>query len=195
MSVAEFLAFEEVSRVRHEYVRGEAFAMSGGTYRHNQITGNIFAHLKTAAKGGPCHVVVNDVLVQAGHDHLYYPDVAVECGARAGDDRILDAPCVVIEVTSKSTRRTDRTEKLDNYQRIASLESYLIVDQMRRRVTRYWRDRGTWRSAEIEDNGVVPIPGLETTLPLDVIYEDVELPPLSVAEAETYAWGEPDDGE
>jgi Uma2 family endonuclease len=115
MTVADFLAFEEVSRVRHEFVRGEAFAMSGGTYRHNQITGNIFAHLKTAAKGGPCHVVVNDVLVQADQDHIYYPDVAVECVARSGDERVLDAPCVVVNVASQSTRRTDRTEKVENY--------------------------------------------------------------------------------
>jgi len=43
MTVADFLAFEELSRVHHEFVRGEAFAMSGGTYRRNQITGNIFA--------------------------------------------------------------------------------------------------------------------------------------------------------
>lgn len=193
MTVAEFLAFEDVSRVRHEYVRGEAFAMSGGTYRHNQITGNIFAHLKTAAKGGRCHVVVNDVLVQADKDHIYYPDVAVECGPRAGDDRVLDSPCVVIEVTSKSTRRTDRTEKLENYRRIASLELYVIVDQMRRRVSRHWRDGSEWRLEEIEGDGAVRIPGIETTLALDVIYEDVELPPLSVAEAEAYEWGEEDE--
>jgi Uma2 family endonuclease len=193
MTVADFLAFEEVSRVRHEYVRGEAFAMSGGTYRHNQITLNIAAFLKAAAKGGRCHVIVNDVLVQADQDHIYYPDVAVECGRRAGDDRVLDAPCVVVEVTSKSTRRTDRTEKLENYRRIPSLELYLIVDQMRRRVSRHWRDGSEWRSEEIEGDGAVTIPRLETTLTLDIIYEDVELPPLSVAEAEAYEWGEDDD--
>jgi Uma2 family endonuclease len=193
MTVAEFLAFEEASRVRHEYVRGEAFVMSGGTYGHNQITGNILAHLKTAVKRGPCHVVVNDVLVKADQDHIYYPDVAVECIARSGDDRVLDSPCAVVEVTSKSTRRTDRTEKLENYRRISSLELYLIVDQMRRRVSRHWRDGSEWRLEEIEGDGAVRIPGVGTMLALDVIYEGVEFPPLSVAEAEAHAWGEEDD--
>jgi Uma2 family endonuclease len=193
MTVAEFLAFEKASRVRHEYVRGEAFAMSGGTSGHSQITGNIFAHLKTAAKGGPCHIVVNDVLVRADQDHLYYPDVAVECIGRSGDKRVLDAPCVVIEVTSKSTRRTDRVEKLENYRRIESLELYLIIDQMRRRVTRHLRDSGEWRSEEIEGDGAVAIPGVGTSLTLDVIYEGVEFPPLSVVEAEAFKWGEDED--
>ena len=193
MTVAEFLAFEEASRVRHEYVRGEAFVMSSGTYRHNQITGNIFASLKRAVKGGPCHVVVNDVLIRADQDHIYYPDVAVECVARSGDERVLDSPCAIVEVTSKSTRRTDRAEKLENYRRIESLELYLIVDQMRRRVSRHWRDGSEWRLDEIEGDGAVRIPGVGAMLTLDVIYEGVEFPPLSVAEAEAYQWGEEDD--
>lgn len=192
MTVAEFLAFEGASRVRHEYVHGEAFAMSAGTFGHNQITGNIFAHLKRAVKGGPCHVIVNDGLVRADQDHIYYPDVAVECAARSGDERVLDAPCVVVEVTSKTTRRTDRTEKLENYRRIPSLELYLIVDQMRRRVSRHWRDGEDWRRAEIEGEGAVPIPGVGMLLTLDVIYEGVEFPPLSVVEAEAFKWGEDD---
>jgi Uma2 family endonuclease len=106
---------------------------------------------------------------------------------------VLDSPCVVVEVTSKSTRRTDRTEKLENYRRIASLELYLIVDQMRRRVSRHWRDGSEWRLGEIEGDGAVSIPRLETTLTLDVVYEDVELPPLGVAEAAAYEWDEEDD--
>jgi Uma2 family endonuclease len=185
MTVAEYLRFEEASTVRHEYVRGDIFTMTGGTYRHSQITLNIAMHLRTVARGGPCHVIVNDVKVQAGEDIIYYPDVAVECVARKGDDLILDQPCLVVEVTSRSTRRIDRGEKLEAYRRMPSLRAYLIVDQSRRRVTHHWRDvDGTWMSADIMDTGEIILACPQTSLTLDAIYEGVELPPLGVAEPE-----------
>jgi Uma2 family endonuclease len=183
MTVAQYLRFEEASSIRHEYVRGDVFAMTGGTFRHNQIAGNIFAQLKAAARGGSCHVIINDVKVQAAEDVIYYPDVAVERVPRKGDDLILDRPCLVVEVTSRSTRRVDRGEKLDAYRCIPSLRAYLIVDQTRRRVTYHSRHaNGEWTVDEITDAGLMRLPCPETTLTLDQIYESVELPPLGVAE-------------
>ena len=34
MSLDEYLAFEERSPIKHEYVAGEVYAMSGATWRH-----------------------------------------------------------------------------------------------------------------------------------------------------------------
>lgn len=34
MTYAEYLAFEEASAEKHEYVRGQTYAMSGGTPEH-----------------------------------------------------------------------------------------------------------------------------------------------------------------
>lgn len=185
MTVAEYLRFEEASQVRHEFVHGDVFTMTGGTFRHSQIAGNAFAHLRAAVRGGPCHVSAGDMKVRADQDIIYYPDVAVECVARKGDDLILDQPCLVVEVTSRSTRRIDRGEKLYAYRRIPSLRAYLIVEQSRRRVTHHWRDvDGTWMSADIMDAGEITLACPETSLTLDAIYEGVELPPLGVAEAE-----------
>jgi Uma2 family endonuclease len=183
MSVAEYLRFEHASALRHEYVRGDVFVMVGGTFRHNQITLNIATHLRAGARRGPCHVVMNDMKVQVDEDHIYYPDVAAECVERKGEDLILDQPCLVVEVTSRGTRRIDRGEKLDAYRQIPSLRTYLIVDQSRRRVTHHWRDAdGTWMSEEVTDAGAIGLPCPKTTLSLDEIYDDIELPPLGVAE-------------
>jgi Uma2 family endonuclease len=183
MTVAAYLRFEEASTIRHEYVRGDVFAMTGGTFRHNQIAGNVFAQLRAATRGGPCHVIISDVKVQAADDLIYYPDVAVECVKRRGDDLILDQPCLVVEVTSRSTRRVDRGEKPEAYRHIPSLRAYLIIDQTRRRVTHHSRDaNGQWASTELMDAGSFRVPCPDTTLTLDQIYEGVELPPLGVAE-------------
>ncbi len=38
LSVEDYLAFEEHSEIKHEYINGEIYAMAGASIRHNQIT-------------------------------------------------------------------------------------------------------------------------------------------------------------
>lgn len=52
MTVEEYFRFEESSPIKHEYVAGELYAMSGATARHNIIAGNIFP-ARRAAVGEP----------------------------------------------------------------------------------------------------------------------------------------------
>lgn len=177
MTIEEYFAFEEASPIRHEYVGGEVYAMSGVTRRHSLISGNISARLWAAVRGGPCRVHRAEMKLSVDNV-IYYPDVMVACGAEPSDERIEDAPCLVVEVLSESTASTDRREKLMVYRGIASLRTYLIVDQERRLVERHWRDvDGGWRHATLTEQGAVPLPCPELVLTLDDIYEGVELPP------------------
>jgi Uma2 family endonuclease len=183
MTLEEYLAFEENSPIKHEYVAGEVFAMSGVTTRHNLINLNLTHHLRAAAKRRGCRVFGIDVKLKAAKDRVYYPDLIVACGKAAEVELIVDAPTVVVEVTSPSTRATDRREKLDAYQRIPSLRSYLVVEQRRRQVFVYTRRAdGKWDRDELLGSGDVAIPALDVTLTLDDIYDDVPLPPLTVGE-------------
>ncbi|HKG95865.1 MAG TPA: Uma2 family endonuclease [Gemmatimonadaceae bacterium] len=175
LSVAEYLEMEEVSSVKHEYVAGEVYAMTGTTQRHNQIAGNIFARLWNAARGGPCRVRMSDVKLRAADDVFYYPDVMVTCDPGDTDRLVVHSPCLVVEVTSPSTQTVDRREKIALYKRIPSVRAYLIVDQERRLVDRHWRDaEGAWHHAALLGEGRVPFPCPELTLTLDEIYEGVD---------------------
>ena len=92
-----------------------------------------------------------------------------------------------MEATSPSTSRADRGDKLDGYRRLTSLETYLIVDQGRRRVDRHWRDRDrSWQWEQYLMDGSVPIPRLDTPLTLDEIYEGVDLPRVSEPDVPEY---------
>jgi Uma2 family endonuclease len=179
ITVEEYLTFEATSPVRHEYVDGEIYAMSGASRRHSKIAGNIFVRCWTSAPGGQCRVHQAEVKLRAGRV-FYYPDVMVACGSEPQDSHVEDAPCLVVEVLSPSTESTDRREKLMVYRRISSLGAYLIVDQDRRLVEHYWRDLdGGWRHATLEDRGDIRLPcPADFGLTLDEIYESVELPPL-----------------
>ena len=189
MSIEAYLEFEERSPLKHEYVAGEAYAMSGVTTRHNLINLNITWHLRTAARAHGCRVFAADVKLRAAADRVYYPDVILACGKAAHVDLIVEEPVLVVEVTSPSTRATDRREKLAAYQHIPSLRMYLIVDQRRRHVFVYRRDAaGDWLREEVTGDGAIAIPTLGTQLGMDEIYDDVPLPPLAVGEDE--AWGD-----
>ena len=188
MTVEEYFRLEETSPIRHEYVAGEVYAMSGATVRHNRIVGNIFIRLSLAARTGACDVFANDMRVGVAPDRYYYPDVAIVCTPLAESDVVARGPCVVVEVTSPSTARIDRGEKLDAYKSIPALQAYLIIDHRRRRVERHARDAnsGEWRREEIVGDGRVGVPCLDVELTLDEIYERVELPAVGEPEPVGY---------
>ena len=175
LTVEEYLRLEETAPIRHEYVAGAVYAMTGATRRHNRIVGNIFARLWTAARGGPCRVYTEAVKLRAARDVIYYPDVMVACGAEGDDPLVEHAPCLVVEVLSPSTESTDRREKALVYKSLSGLEAYLVVHQASRRVERHWRgEDGAWRYSDVVDEGRVPAPCPEAELTLGEIYEGLD---------------------
>jgi Uma2 family endonuclease len=177
MSLEEYLRFENEHPERHEYVAGEVYAMSGATLRHSRIVQNLSFRLMARARGGSCEVHTHDVKVRIGDDRIYYPDLLVLCTPLPGDTLVVREACLIVEVTSPSSARVDRAEKLDAYRRLTSLQAYLVVDQRGPRVDCHWRDgAGAWQREEYLADGTVPITCLGTSLTLDDIYEGVDLP-------------------
>lgn len=182
MTLDEYLAFEEQSVIKHEYVAGEVYAMSGVTTRHNLITLSFVRCLHAPAKARGCKVFAADVKLRVG-DRVYYPDVMLACGRAADVDLIVEAPSLLVEVSSPSTRATDRREKLESYRRIPELRTYLIVSQRRRHVLAYVRGpNDVWIRAEFTGNEEIPLPEIASRISLDEIYDGVDLPPLAVGE-------------
>jgi Uma2 family endonuclease len=193
MTVEEYFRFEERSPIRHEYVAGEVYTMSGATVRHNRISGNVFIRLSQAARSGACDAFMSDMRVEIGRDRYYYPDVTIVCPPLAESDIVARGPCVVVEVTLPGTARIDRGEKLDAYRSISALHAYLIVDHRRRRVERHFRDpAGEWRRDEIVGEGRVPVPCLDVELTLDEIYERIDVRVVGEPEPVGYEVGEYD---
>jgi len=190
LSLDEYLAMEEASPVKHEFVAGEVYAMPGVTLRHNIITLNLVRRLHGHARARRCTVLATDVKVHV-MDRIYYPDAMVACGKAADVELIVDEPSLIAEVTSPSTRAIDRREKLDAYLRIPSLRQYLIIDQRRKHALSYGRhEDGDWLRDEIEGDGDIAIPFLETRVTMAELYEDVTLPPLAAREGEGEDWDE-----
>jgi len=175
LSVEEYLALEQATGIKHEYVLGQVYALAGASENHNRIAANVLAALLPAARTARCRVVGSDQKLQPG-DHLYYyPDVQVLCDPADDDPLIKRRPCVIVEVSSERTEAIDRREKLLVYRGIASLLVYLIVAQERREVTVHFRDAGgTWQTRQAQSADSIPMSCLGNhELSLDAIYQDV----------------------
>jgi len=129
MTLADFLAWEESQAERHEFVRGEVFAMVGARRVHGIVSGNVFATLRQLLRGSPCRAFTESMKLQVADDVLFYPDVFVTCDpADLRTDVLFRAPTVVVEVLSERTQSYDRGQKFTWYRRLQSLKEYLLVD-------------------------------------------------------------------
>jgi Uma2 family endonuclease len=179
VDLADYLAAEEQSPLRNEYVGGYVHAMTGGTLRHNRIALNLASGLMARLEGGPCQVFINDVKlhVQAA-DSVYYPDVFVHCGpGPAGSAKVLSDATLIVEVLSDSTAMTDRREKRMAYQRLRSLRAYWILSQDEQRAEVHLRDEhGAWGLHSCEPGDSLPMQGLSAVpLLLSMAYAGTDL--------------------
>ncbi len=176
VSVEDYLAAEESSDVRHEYLGGLVYAMAGETRRHNRIWLNIALALGQRLRRGPCQLYARDVRVNLDlrdDQYFYYPDIVVTCDQRDTHPRFVRYPKLIIEVLSDSTERTDKREKFFAYTSISSLEEYVLVSQASPEVTVFCR-ANRWAAKEISGaKSKVILQSLKVTLPLSAIYERV----------------------
>lgn len=189
VSVADYLAGELVSEVKHEYLGGVLHAMAGARNVHNLIATNVTSLLHSTLRGKPCQSYNSDTKIRirmSTHVRFYYPDASVVCDSNPPDDSYQDQPAVIAEVLSRKTRRIDETEKKDAYLTIPSLAVYLLVEQDAPLVTVYRRSDIGGFDREVYE-------GLETTIPLAEI--DTQLSLAEVYEGVTFSPEPDEDGE
>lgn len=177
LTVDDYLAGEEASEIRHEYIAGEVYAMVGASDRHNLVAGNLFAALRPHVRGGPCQLFMADMKVRvaaAAQDAFYYPDLMLACDPADRHTYYRERPCLLVEVLSEATQRIDRREKLLAYTALPSLEEYLILSQDRP-LAELHRRADDWRVRRFAE-GTVPIACLGVDVALATVYEDVPLP-------------------
>jgi Uma2 family endonuclease len=188
MSFDAYLHFSEQAEWRYEFVDGYAYVLhdgprgqAGGTRAHHVIAMNVAARLWQLARGTPCETYGQAFMLRTPSGNAYCPDVMVVCGPTPPDEALyVEHACLVVEVLSPSTARTDQHEKRIAYQEIASLQAHLVIEATWRAVHRHWRDLdGSWRSETIvgATDAQVPLPcPTGATLSLDEIYEQVRAP-------------------
>lgn len=176
MTVEEYLEWESQQEVRHEYVNGELFAMTGGTIPHNDIALNLYTALRPHLRLQGCRINVSDVKVEVSPTSpYYYPDIIVSCDPRdLNARRFIQYPKLIVEVLSPGTEAKDRGEKFTYYQTIPSLQEYVLVDSEKVAVECYRRGEGRmWLYYPYQAGDVISLSSIEFECPIELLYEGV----------------------
>lgn len=189
MTREEYLAFEETAEVRHEFYRGEVFAMPGGSSVHSRLKVNLVTLLNSQTLRGKCSTFDSDMRIKVTSTGLYtYPDASVVCDHPRFEDetgRTLLNPRAIFEVLSPSSERYDRGRKFRQYGEIPSLQYYVLVAQDEPRLELFTRQEGALWSIGFSKglDSVLDLPAIGCVIPLADLYISVDLRKAEVEDA------------
>jgi Uma2 family endonuclease len=122
---------------RLELIKGWIYKMSPAPKRkHQAVSGNLFFEMKKYFNSCDCKVYEApfDVRLKKNKgsdsevDTVVQPDISVFCDLSKLDDRgAIDAPDLVVEITSDSTMKKDYNEKFNIYEE-NNVQEYWIVN-------------------------------------------------------------------
>ena len=177
----EYLEWESNALQKHEYYRGELFAMAGASVRHNVIAKNLMIGIGVRLQGKQCQPYGSDLRIHIPENTLFtYPDISIICRdiveEETNDDYTIE-PAVIIEILSPSTKGYDRGEKFRLYRDIPTLKEYILIDSESIAIEAFRINAsGHWELEEYKSlNEMLPIPVVDITIPLHDIYEGTKL--------------------
>ena len=180
-TVEEYLEMEKSSDVKHEFYKGEIFAMSGAGPKHNIISINLIGALLKELDGKSCRPFGSDMRIHIPENTLYtYPDISIICGDIISGDEDEDSatqPVVIIEILSKSTKSYDRGDKFKLYREIPALRDYILIDSERIGIEAFsLNDEMLWELREYKNlDATLIIKSIAANIELKDIYKDTKL--------------------
>jgi Uma2 family endonuclease len=176
MTLDEFLAWERRQELRYEFDGFEPMAMTGGTAEHSVIASNLVAALDRRLGAGPCRAFRGDVKIVVA-ENVRYPDAMVTCSPVPRGTDIIPDPVVVFEVLSASTARTDRTIKNAEYRATASIQHYVMLEQLAAAATVFARAGDDWIGRLVTGiDAELDLPTIGIRIPFAEIYARIEFP-------------------
>lgn len=179
LDLAAYLAWENSQPERHEFYRGETFAMVGVRRVHGMVSLNVALSLKSALRGSPCEVFTESLKVQVADEAVFYPDVFVTCHADdLRTEMVFRHPVLIVEVLSDSTQGFERSLKFAMYRRIAELREYVLIDPDSRSVEVFVRnERGLFELHDFTGLAEMELASVQLRIALTEVFSGLEPTP------------------
>ena len=182
LTVGEFLASEELSEGKYEYLSGIIYAMAGAGEPHNRIAISLAGMLYNRLRGRRCEAFGSEMKVRidfpsSGNTYFYYPDAMIACNPAGAGHPWREQPAALFEIISESTRQIDEREKRAAYLGLGSLEAYVRIELDRAEAIVERRTIEGWKLERFTGlDAVIRLPTIEIELPLAELYERVTFP-------------------
>ncbi|KOP25008.1 hypothetical protein AMR41_16400 [Hapalosiphon sp. MRB220] len=181
LSPEEYLEKEKSSPIKHEYIQGQIYAMSGASDAHVTITANLVTLLRNHIRGSGCRIYVADMKTRIETlNTFYYPDIMVTCDQRDTKFEYFKCyPSLIIEVLSPSTEAFDRGDKFNDYQELETLQEYVLISQTRQRIDCFRRNsEDRWVLYSYRENQDLELTSVNFSCSVAEVYEDVLFPEI-----------------
>jgi len=187
MTVEQYLALDESSDAKYEYLDGyvflvrppsssyddQAMDMAGGSVAHAALCARMASLLDQAIADSPCVVFTSDARMKVADRQYFYPDLTVACGEQTGT--MLTDPVVVIEVLSPATEKRDRGAKFKTYQAFPSVQEYVLVGSEYKAIEVHRREGNFWRQYHYREGDLVELKSLGVSFPFDALYHRIPM--------------------
>lgn len=135
VSYEEFMEIYEKSELRMEYINGEIVLQASPNTVHQDISGNLYLHLRSYLREKPCKVFyapfdVHFYKKDIETPDVMQPDLLIACDIEDAvneQGRYMGTPELCIEILSKSTRSKDMVDKLNTFM-LSGVKEFWIVD-------------------------------------------------------------------
>ena len=184
LTIEDYLQIEAGANQKHEYYKGEVFAMAGAKMDHNIIVVNLTGSLVPKLRNSPCRPFNSEQRIFVENNELFtYPDLSIVCGppiTRDNDGFNLMNPSVIVEVLSPSTKAYDQGDKFTLYQELPTFREYLLIDSQSVLVEQFIKkEEGEWilrRFTTLADTFLLET--TKTPISLEEIYEGTGFPKM-----------------
>ena len=179
MTADEFYTWLPTVEGRYELVDGEPVMMAGATNRHDRIARNALRYFSDHLDGHRCQPFTADIYSPIPTGNRRQGDMGVDCGTPDDLSMEADAPTLVLEILSPTTRLFDRNDKLEECKIVPTLEYIILVDPDYPQVRRYYREPDrTWESDRLKGlDAVLDLPLFDMRLPLGALYAGLAFKP------------------
>jgi len=128
VAVEDYLAAERLGDIKHEYIDGQVYAMSVASRNDDRIAGNVIGEWRNPRRNQTAEAFTSNLKVKADQ-HSFNPDRIVVGDEFEPHRYYAEPPVRIVEVLSKSTRRTDEIIKRRLYPTIPRLLEYVPIEQ------------------------------------------------------------------
>lgn len=171
-SAEAFLAFEEASDSRHEYYFENLIEIEGSAKLHNEIVFLITLLFRQGLPHKKFDISSEQVKAYIKSENIFfYPDVMV---ALPEDNPFYNTrPVLIAEVLSAATRKFDMVDKFIQYQKLDTLQYYLLVEPEKHLVIVHKKSADNdWQTDTYTSlTDVIALPALEISVALKDIYQ------------------------
>ncbi len=152
--------------------------MTGARWEHHFIIQNLNLRISNQllANGSSSRVFTESFRLQEkSFESSMLPDLIVRCGPMLPGATSLNDPTVLVEVLSNGSVGRDRVEKWRIYQKLPSLQHYVLVERDKALIEVFDRAGDAWFNERMVEglDATLELSAIDVSIPLVEIYRDV----------------------